>query len=50
MYQLTYFAGNELHAVTSPSYRAIEELYFNMPKTCLPRFWDVSDEVPFLLA
>lgn len=39
MYQLTYFANGKLHTVNSPSYCAIEELYFSMPRRMLPRFW-----------
>ena len=49
MYQLTYIAGDELHAICSPSYRAIEELYFNMPNRMRARFWHVQGSSAVLL-
>lgn len=42
MYQITFFDAGTLQAVTSPSYRAIEALYFNLRNRCHARIWNVS--------
>lgn len=42
MYQITFLDCGTLQAVTSPSYRAIEALFFNISNRCHPRIWNVS--------
>lgn len=42
MWQVTFFDCGDLLAVSSPNYRAIEALYFNLRTANGARLWNVS--------